>query len=98
MLFSGTIQQNVLFNRPYDPVWYNKVVRACGLIGDISVLPFGDHTNIENTGWTLDLDRKARISLARFVKLKTTILTELPGSCLFSVVQGRLWKCGYLPD
>lgn len=35
-IFSGTIQQNILFGLPYDAEKYQKVVHACALIEVIS--------------------------------------------------------------
>ena len=31
-IFSGTVQQNILFGQPYNAEWYYKVVNACALV------------------------------------------------------------------
>ncbi len=31
-VFSGTVQQNILFGQPYDAERYSKVVNACALV------------------------------------------------------------------
>ena len=30
-VFSGTLQENILFGLPYKPEWYQKVIEACSL-------------------------------------------------------------------
>ena len=30
-VFSATLRENILFGKPYDKVWYEKVVTACAL-------------------------------------------------------------------
>ena len=36
-IFSGTIRDNILFGRPLDEAWYNRVVDACSLRKVITV-------------------------------------------------------------
>ena len=30
-VFSGTVQENILFGLPYKEEWYDKVIKACSL-------------------------------------------------------------------
>jgi len=30
-VFSATIKENILFGKPYNREWYDKVIRACAL-------------------------------------------------------------------
>ena len=30
-VFSATLRENILFGRPYNKAWYNRVVEACAL-------------------------------------------------------------------
>jgi ATP-binding cassette subfamily C (CFTR/MRP) protein 1 len=38
---NGTIQENILGVSAFEDTWYNQVVHACGLEGDILILPKG---------------------------------------------------------
>lgn len=38
---NGTIQENILGISSYDEAWYKQVVHACGLEGDVLILPKG---------------------------------------------------------
>ncbi len=43
---NATVRDNVLFGRPYDIRKYNKIIEACALKPDFSILPAGDQTEI----------------------------------------------------
>ena len=30
-IFAGTIRENILFGKKYDPIWYERVLEACSL-------------------------------------------------------------------
>lgn len=66
-IFSGTIRQNILLGSPFDDSKYAKVITACALQRDFSLLPRGDRTLIGERGVTLSGGQKARINLARAV-------------------------------
>ena len=34
-ILSGTVKENILFHRKYDPVWYQRVIEACALTRDL---------------------------------------------------------------
>jgi ATP-binding cassette subfamily C (CFTR/MRP) protein 1 len=42
---NGTIQENILGISLFEETWYNQVVNACGLDGDVSILPKGHGMN-----------------------------------------------------
>ncbi|RCN46028.1 ABC transporter, ATP-binding protein [Ancylostoma caninum] len=60
-----TLRDNVLFNRSYDPLFYDKVVEACALKQDLVSLPAEDLTEIGEKGINLSGGQKQRVSLAR---------------------------------
>jgi len=62
---NDTLQGNVLFGREFDQDRYDKVIEACALSDDITVLPAGDMTEIGERGINLSGGQKARVSLAR---------------------------------
>ena len=47
---SGTVRSNILFGAPFDPLWYDKVVKACALTEDFKQLSNGDQTKLGEMG------------------------------------------------
>ncbi|XP_031342831.1 probable multidrug resistance-associated protein lethal(2)03659 isoform X2 [Photinus pyralis] len=66
-LFTGTVRQNIVFNRPYDNLRYQNVVTRCSLKRDFSLLPNADRTVVGERGVSLSGGQRARINLARAV-------------------------------
>ncbi|CAF1052417.1 unnamed protein product [Adineta ricciae] len=67
-IFSDTIRNNILLNRPFDERRYRNVIYACCL--DVDIQSFGtsgDLTMIGERGVNLSGGQKARVSLARSV-------------------------------
>lgn len=62
-----SVRENILFGRPYDPEFYDRVIDACSLRLDFTQLPAGDETEIGEKGINLSGGQKQRISLARCV-------------------------------
>ncbi|KAI1287409.1 ATP-binding cassette sub-family C member 4 [Halotydeus destructor] len=65
--FNGSIRDNILFGRPYNPDRYKEVVRAAALEKDMKLFGFGDQTLVGEKGVTLSGGQKARITLARAI-------------------------------
>ncbi|XP_066267905.1 ATP-binding cassette sub-family C member 4-like isoform X4 [Branchiostoma lanceolatum] len=66
-IFSGSVQQNVLFGKEMEREKYQKVIKACALQKDLTLLPHGDQTLVGDRGIMLSGGQKARINLARAV-------------------------------
>ena len=66
-VFSGTVQDNILFGQPYDMRRYNMVIEVCALNKDIEAFPDGHVTMIGERGIVLSGGQRARIGLARAV-------------------------------
>ncbi|XP_078112604.1 ATP-binding cassette sub-family C member 12 [Sander vitreus] len=66
-IFHGTVQENILMGEPFDQSKYNRVVDVCSLRADLTILPYGDQTEIGERGLNLSGGQKQRISLARAV-------------------------------
>ncbi|XP_053126322.1 ATP-binding cassette sub-family C member 12 isoform X2 [Hemicordylus capensis] len=66
-IFHGTVRENILFGKTYDPQRYNNAIRVCSLKTDMDLLPYGDMTEIGERGLNLSGGQKQRISLARAV-------------------------------
>lgn len=41
-----SLRDNILFGKPYKKFVYDSVIKACALIPDIELLPYGDKTEI----------------------------------------------------
>ncbi|XP_046361919.2 multidrug resistance-associated protein 1-like [Haliotis rufescens] len=64
---NDTLQNNILFGKPMDRQWYDKVVECCALNPDLEMLPAGDMTEIGERGINMSGGQKQRVSLARAV-------------------------------
>lgn len=86
---NATVKDNVLFGKPLDAKRYQRVIHACSLDSDLSILPAGDMTEVGERGITLSGGQKARINLARAVYAGTsTILLD----DVLSAVDARVGK------
>lgn len=63
----GTVRENILFGKPFDPMRYRSVLEACCLEDDLRTLPNGDNCGIAEGASNLSGGQKARIALARAV-------------------------------
>lgn len=45
-ILNETLRNNILFGRPYEKQWYNKVLAACALLPDLALFPASDQTEI----------------------------------------------------
>lgn len=64
---NATVKENILFGSPYNETNYNRVLNACSLITDLTIMPAGDRTEIGEKGINLSGGQKQRVSLARSV-------------------------------
>ncbi|GJC84262.1 ABC transporter atnG [Colletotrichum liriopes] len=66
-ILNQSIKDNIFGGAEYDPVLYSKVIQACQLDQDLSLLPQGDETLVGSSGAALSGGQKHRIALARAV-------------------------------
>ncbi|KAF6030470.1 ABCC1 [Bugula neritina] len=78
---NATLRDNILFGAEYEQSWYSKVVEACALLPDFSMLPAGDLTEIGEKGINLSGGQKQRVSLARAVYSRADIYTLTIPQC-----------------
>lgn len=71
---NATIKDNILFGLPLDPVRYRKTLSACALQKDLEMLPDGELTDIGANGINLSGGQKWRVSFARALYSRASIL------------------------
>ncbi|KAA1472498.1 multidrug resistance-associated ABC transporter [Dentipellis sp. KUC8613] len=73
-LRNASIKENILFNLPYDEKRYQRTLEVCALVNDLKILEDGDESEIGERGVNLSGGQKARVSLARAVYSRASIL------------------------
>lgn len=73
-LRNASIQDNILFGLPLDEERYHKTLEICALISDLKILEDGDQSEIGERGVNLSGGQKARVSLARAVYSRASVL------------------------
>lgn len=84
-VMNASVKENILFGHRYDPVFYDKTIKACALTEDFAQLPDGDETEVGERGISLSGGQKARLTLARAVYARSDIY--LLDDCLSAVDQ-----------
>ncbi|KAJ7449167.1 hypothetical protein FB451DRAFT_1375079 [Mycena latifolia] len=73
-VLNETIRDNIIFDSPFDEERYKKVLHQCALETDLGLFQAGDKTEVGEKGLTLSGGQKARLTLARAVYSKASIL------------------------
>ncbi|KAF8205439.1 multidrug resistance-associated ABC transporter [Mycena galopus ATCC 62051] len=73
-LRNASIKDNILFSLPYDEERYRLTLEVCALVSDLEILEDGDEAEIGERGVNLSGGQKARVSLARAVYSRASIL------------------------
>ena len=64
---NATLKNNILFGSEFDEAKYERILDACALRTDLTILPAGDATEIGEKGINLSGGQKQRVSLSRAV-------------------------------
>ncbi|KAF0901952.1 hypothetical protein E2562_011785 [Oryza meyeriana var. granulata] len=64
-ILSGSLRDNILLGKEFDPRRYEEVIHACTLDVDISAIAGGDMSHIGEKGLNLSGGQRARLALAR---------------------------------
>jgi ATP-binding cassette, subfamily C (CFTR/MRP), member 1 len=95
-ILNATIRENILFGLPYEKDKYNRVIEACQLKHDLSILSNGDETEIGERGINLSGGQKARISVGRAAYSSlchsSVVILDDPLSALDPEVAKKLFK------
>ncbi|KAM0756050.1 P-loop containing nucleoside triphosphate hydrolase protein [Meredithblackwellia eburnea MCA 4105] len=73
-LQNASVRNNILFGLPFRKHRYQATLEACSLVTDLAILEDGDETEIGEKGINLSGGQKARVSLARAVYSRASIL------------------------
>ena len=84
-VMNASVKENILFGHRFDPVFYDRTVKACALTEDFAQLPDGDETEVGERGISLSGGQKARLTLARAVYARADVY--LLDDCLSAVDQ-----------
>lgn len=82
---NASVRENIVFGHRWDPIFYEKTVKACALTEDFAQLPDGDSTEVGERGISLSGGQKARLTLARAVYARSDVY--LLDDCLSAVDQ-----------
>ncbi|CAE6528569.1 unnamed protein product [Rhizoctonia solani] len=73
-LQNDSIKNNIIFGLPFNPERYQQTIEACALVTDFGIIEDGDEAEIGERGVNLSGGQKARVSLARAVYSRASIL------------------------
>ncbi|KAI6782442.1 Oligomycin resistance ATP-dependent permease-like protein [Emericellopsis cladophorae] len=68
------VRNNIIFGKPLNRAWYQRVVEACALAADLEMLPNGDQTEIGERGITISGGQKQRLNIARAIYFDSDII------------------------
>ncbi|KAH7104982.1 multidrug resistance-associated ABC transporter [Auriculariales sp. MPI-PUGE-AT-0066] len=73
-LQNASIRDNIIFHLPFDQTRYDQTLEACALVSDLEIFEDGDLTEIGERGITLSGGQKARVSLARAIYSRASVI------------------------
>ncbi|CEL57922.1 ATP-dependent bile acid permease OS=Saccharomyces cerevisiae (strain ATCC 204508 / S288c) GN=YBT1 PE=1 SV=2 [Rhizoctonia solani AG-1 IB] len=73
-LQNDSIKNNIIFGLPFNSERYQQTIEACALVADFDIIEDGDEAEIGERGVNLSGGQKARVSLARAVYSRASIV------------------------
>nr|XP_033784243.1 ATP-binding cassette sub-family C member 8 isoform X2 [Geotrypetes seraphini] len=96
-LLNATVEENIIFESPFNKQKYKAVIDACSLQPDIDILPQGEQTQIGERGINLSGGQRQRISVARALYQQTNVVfLDDPFSALDIHLSDHLMQEGIL--
>uniref|UniRef100_A0A2K5R6Y4 ATP-binding cassette sub-family C member 8 n=1 Tax=Cebus imitator TaxID=2715852 RepID=A0A2K5R6Y4_CEBIM len=96
-LLNATVEENIIFEGPFNKQRYKMVIEACSLQPDIDILPHGDQTQIGERGINLSGGQRQRISVARALyQHANVVFLDDPFSALDIHLSDHLMQAGIL--
>ena len=93
-VISGTIQENIIMDKPYDADLFDRVVKAAALKVDLSLFPKGKATEIGERGQTLSGGQKQRVCIARALYAEPKLLVLVRATSFYLGYRGV--KCMFI--
>jgi ABC-type multidrug transport system fused ATPase/permease subunit len=91
-LRQATIRDNIVCCEPWNAERYDRVLFACALKTDLSVMQLGDETPIAEKGISLSGGQRQRVGLARAAyRIADVYLLDNPVSALDDQTQQHIW-------
>lgn len=92
-IVNGSVQENILFGRPYQQARFDETIRLAAMETDLQLLSNGKDTMIGERGVTLSGGQRARTALARAIYSDAElVLLDDPLSAVDSRVAKHLWE------
>uniref|UniRef100_A0A8C8AD31 ABC-type glutathione-S-conjugate transporter n=1 Tax=Otus sunia TaxID=257818 RepID=A0A8C8AD31_9STRI len=70
---NASVEDNILFGKEIDEIWFNRVIDACALQPDLESFPAGQKSEIGEKGINISGGQKQRVNLARAVYQNASI-------------------------
>ncbi|CCF44599.1 ABC transporter [Colletotrichum higginsianum] len=71
---NDTVRNIIVGHTPFDPSWYQTIIRACALEQDISSWPNGENTVAGTKGISMSGGQKHRLAIARALYARSEVL------------------------
>ncbi|KAJ6486599.1 P-loop containing nucleoside triphosphate hydrolase protein [Mycena vulgaris] len=98
-IYPGTLRANILLDSPWDEVFYEQVIHACGLRQDIEALPRRDMVKLGDKGATLSGGQRQRLAIARAVYARADlVLLDDVFSALDGETEAHVFTSLFGPD
>ncbi|NXE47010.1 MRP6 protein, partial [Casuarius casuarius] len=90
---NASVEDNILFGKEMDEIWFNRVIDACALQADLESFPAGRKSEIGEKGINISGGQKQRVNLARAVYRKASIyLLDDPLSAVDAHVRQHIFE------
>ncbi|XP_013182103.1 PREDICTED: ATP-binding cassette sub-family C member 8 [Papilio xuthus] len=97
-LLEGSIRENILLGRRWNPAEYSRALRAAALRPDLQLLPDGDRTQLGRGGAPLSGGQRVRVCVARAVYSGARLLAlDEPLAALDAALARHVVARGLLP-